>query len=268
MSILKWVGGKRQLLDQLQKSFPGEVKKFYEPFGGSLTVTLRVLEMYPNVEEVHVADINPKLMNLYIQVRDHLSDFEKLFRETMNKNDEYYIMRDRFNFSRDPLEQAVLLFILNKKCFNGLYRVNKKGHFNVPEGKNQVNWEQQISNLKNFSEILNDKRVHLYNMDFKTFFEKFSGTIDDGDLTYIDPPYWETFTGYDGSEFTESDQRYLKDCAATLKGTVVCSNSNTPFTKELYKDFQVQEVNARRSINRNASKRGPTNVEIICVKSS
>ena len=262
MSILKWVGGKKQLVNDLDNHFPTSCKNFFEPFGGSLTVTLHVYEKYPNAK-IYVSDINPKLVNMYLQLKNKPKKFIEAVDLTLKLNEDYAILREKFNSTDNKLEEAILMFILNKKCFNGIYRVNKSGKFNVPEGKNSVDWDRQKENLKTFSNFLNDPRVHIFNDNFRDFFNKHKPKP--GDLVYVDPPYWETFTSYDGNGFTETDQRDLCTLCGSLKCDVVCSNSNTDMIKELYtKNFDVHELEVKRMVNRDPTKR--TGTEVIMVK--
>ena len=264
MSILKWVGGKRQLLTRLEEHVPPVVINFYEPFGGSLTVTLWIMEKYPYIENIYVADSNPKLVNLYTQLKKNPKRFIDVVELQLKLDENYYILRNKFNTTYSKLEEAVLMWILNKKCFNGLYRVNKSGHFNVPEGKNSVSWEQQIENLKKFAVKI--RNVSIECCDFRDFFQKYKPSRND--LVYVDPPYWDTFTSYTSTVFGEQEQRDLHRICSDLQCKVVCSNSNTDFVKELYSNFIIHEVDARRSINRDATKRTPQPVEVIMVSNN
>jgi DNA adenine methylase len=257
------VGGKKQLLDKLQEHFPPDIVNFYEPFGGSLSVTLYVIDKYPSLKNIYVADMNPKLVNLYKHVRNNTKKFIEATELQLKLNEDYYTLREKFNTTQNKLEEAVLMWILNKKCFNGLYRVNKSGKFNVPEGKSNVNWEQQIQNIKIFAEKI--KKVSIETCDFRRFFETYPEP-QRGDLVYVDPPYWDTFTAYTGLEFSEREQRELHKICSNLKCNVVCSNSNTDFIKELYNNFDIHEIEARRSVNSDASKRSPQLVEVIMKK--
>lgn len=262
MSILKWVGGKRQLLSELDKHFPIECNNYYEPFGGSLTVTLHIYEKYPNTN-IHVSDINPKLVNLYTQLKKNPKKFIEVLDLTLQLNEDYSILREKFNTTQHKLEEAVLMFILNKKCFNGIYRVNKSGNFNVPEGKNSVDWDSQKENLKKFSNFLKDPRVHIFNDNFRDFFKKHKPKK--GDLVYVDPPYWDTFTSYDGTGFTETDQKDLCELCKSLKSAVICSNSNTDMIKDIYGEvFDIHVLDVRRTVNRDPTKR--TGTELVIVK--
>lgn len=263
MSILKWVGGKKQLLNRLDEHLPDSVNNFYEPFGGSLTVTMHILERYPNVQNVYVADINSRLINMYLQLKKNPDRFVEALEIILELNENYNAVRERFNSTKNMFEQGVLMFYLNKKCFNGIYRVNKSGGFNVPEGKNSVDWENQKNNLRRFAEVLQDPRIHIINADYRKFFEQHNPKP--GDLVYVDPPYWDTFTSYDGSGFDEADQRDLFDLCKSLDCCVIASNSDKDFIRELYGGhFTIHEVSVRRSVNRNATDRRGT--EVIMLK--
>lgn len=262
MSILKWVGGKRQLLNELDKYFPMTCNNYYEPFGGSLTVTLHVYEKYPNIN-IYVSDINPKLINLYTQLKKNLNKFLEVLDIILALKEDYNVLREKFNTTKNKLEEAVLLFILNKRCFNGIYRVNKLGKFNVPEGKNSIDWDSQKENLKKFSKFLKDPRVHISNSNFRDFFKQYKITVDD--LVYIDPPYWDTFTSYDGTGFSETDQKDLCNICKNIPCNIICSNSNTDMIKEIYGDvFDIHVLDVRRTVNRDPTKR--TGTELVMVK--
>lgn len=266
MSILKWVGGKKQLLSELDKHFPATCNTYYEPFGGSLTVTLHVYEKYPDAQ-IYVSDINSKIINLYTQLKKNTKKFIEVLELILLLDEEYTVLREKFNTTDNKLEEAVRLFILNKRCFNGIYRVNRSGQFNVPEGKNSVDWDSQTENIKKFSKFLRDPRVHILNQNFRDFFTKHKPRP--GELVYVDPPYWETFTAYDGSGFTETDQRDLCDTCKSLNCHVVCSNSNTDMIKEIYGSyFDVHVLNVKRTVNRDPTKRTGSEVLMIkkCVK--
>lgn len=263
LSAIKWVGGKRQLFKTLDSVFPRKIKNFIEPFGGSLSVTLHVLTNY-EVETLHVADINKKLINFYEQIRTDTEAVIESIREFIDADD-YYTARDTFNNEMDPIRSAALFFYINKSCYNGLYRVNLKGGFNVPKGKNNINWDNQIEHLREFARNIQSSKLHLYNMDYESFMEQFK--FSKNDLIYADPPYWNTFAAYDGHGFTKEDQEKLYDICSKARCTVVCSNSNTDFIKELYSPtFSIQDVEATRSINSDKTKRGKAKVEVIMKK--
>lgn len=262
MSVLKWVGSKKQILNELDNYFPPTCNTYYEPFGGSLTVTLHVYKKYPNAK-IYVSDINSKIINLYTQLKNNTEKFIEVLDLIIQINEEYSVLREKFNTTQNKLEEAVLMFILNKKCFNGIYRVNKSGKFNVPEGKNSVDWNSQKENIKKFSNFLKDPRVHICNENFRDFFIKHKPNHND--FVYVDPPYWDTFTSYDGSGFTETEQRDLCNIVKSLKCCVVCSNSNTDMIKEIYEqNFKIHTLNVKRMVNRDPAKR--TGSELIMIK--
>jgi len=267
MSALKWVGGKRQLLRELENKFPKKIKNFYEPFGGSLTVTLYVLENL-ECERIFVSDINTKLINFFNKTIDNVELLIKHIK--IYKDNDYYECRNLFNENQsdNSIEEAALFFYLNKKCFNGIYRVNKHGGYNVPIGRNSVNWENNFNNLRNFSNKIKSNKITIENLNYKKFFEKYTESISEDDLVYIDPPYYDTFVSYDGYGFSEDDQVTLCDTCSKLNCTVIASNSNTEFTRNLYtkNNFNIEEINAYRFINRNGQDRNKKPVEIICVK--
>ena len=263
LSAIKWVGGKRQLFNTLDSVFPKKIKNFIEPFGGSLSVSLHVLTNY-DVGTIHVADINKKLINFYEQIRLDVDNVIEPLQRFIAADD-YYMARDAFNSVTDPIESAALFFYINKCCYNGLYRVNLKGGFNVPKGRNNINWDNQIEHLREFATNIRSSKLHLYNMGYESFMEQFQ--FSEGDFIYADPPYWETFVSYDGHGFKQEDQEKLYDICSKANCTVVCSNSNTDFIKDLYSPvFSVQEVDATRSINSDKTKRGKAKVEVIMKK--
>lgn len=265
MSALKWVGGKKQLLKHFDTLFPKKINNFYEPFGGSLTVTLYVIE---NIEckKIYVSDINSKLINFYKQI---IKDVDTVISKIkILIDEEYYKNRELFNSTTDKIEQAALFFLLNKKCFNGIYRVNKSGNFNVPIGKNSINWENNLSNLINFSEKIKTKKIHIENLNYIDFFKKYKNKMNTEDLVYVDPPYYDTFVSYDGYGFSEEDQKRLCDFCSECPCTVVASNSNTELIKKIYTDnnFVITEIDAYRFINRNGKDRNKKPVEVLCTK--
>jgi DNA adenine methylase len=184
---------------------------------------------------------------------------------------DYYSCRCRFNeITEMTVEQASLFYILNKRCFNGLYRVNKKGLYNVPEGKNKINWDNHYERLLEFSQLLNENSIHIEALSYIDFFEKYKKQFKKGDVIYVDPPYWDTFVSYDGYGFSQQDQENLYNLLKNLKCHVIASNSNTDFIKELYGGggaaFQIEEVEAFRFINSKSDQRNKAPVEVIITK--
>lgn len=257
--FLKWAGGKRQLLPEIRKYVPQKFKTYYEPFVGAGAV---LFDIQPRKAVIN--DINLELINTYKVITTNIDELiEHLHR---HKNDEkhYYKVRDldrTEGFKQlSPVERAARIIFLNKTCFNGLFRVNSQGQFNVPYGKYKNPNIVNETVLRAVHHYLNSNDVSIHNEDFKTVVAKASK----GDFIYFDPPYHpvsdtSSFTGYSLDGFNKDDQIRLRDTFAELdsKGCkVLLSNSATDFIKDLYSDFHIEIVSASRSINSVASKRG------------
>ena len=268
--LVKWAGGKRQLLLELVKRLPKKWETYYEPFvgGGALLIELYKRRM---LKSAVISDLNEELINLYKVVKNYPHELIEMLSSTEFKNekDTYLKLRERFNeIIGNPeysIERAVLFLYLNKHCYNGLWRVNKAGKFNVPFGryKNPSMPSQEL--ILEFSNML--RNVEILNVDF----EEAVSSAHRGDFVYFDPPYQpvsETayFTDYTSGGFDYSEQKRLaKVCKKlTKKGVyVMISNSNTDEIKDLYDNFHISIVNANRFINSRADKRkGATEVII------
>ena len=275
--ILKWAGGKRQLLDELYARFPAEHDRYHEPFvgGGALFFDLEP-------PDATVNDANPRLVNFYEQVRDRperlierLETFEDpesepdpslRFAEETARGREvdcyYYQQRARFNSrpyegSFDPLEEAALLLYLNRTCYNGLYRENADGGFNVPIGRYaNPDWVQR-DRIRRGSEVLTNAAIR--NADFGYVLD----AADPGDLVYFDPPYepmspTANFNEYSAEGFGRDDQRRLLNVAAALDDAgvaVVLSNSGVMYDRYADAGFFVDREGATRAINSDADGR-------------
>ncbi|MFS0879735.1 DNA adenine methylase [Metabacillus niabensis] len=258
--FLKWAGGKRQLLPEIRKYLPEEMTgTYYEPFIGAGAV---LFDVQPSKAVIN--DINSELVNTYLTIRDHIEELLSDLRKHENNSDYFYEIRD---LDRKPIyqelsdvERASRLIFLNKTCFNGLFRVNKKGQFNVPFGKyknpNIVNEDV----VRAVHDYLANNDVTILNGDFADAV----ATAKKGDFVYIDPPYdpvstTSSFTSYSLDGFGRDEQERLRDLVVDLdrRGCkVLLSNSATEYIKDLYKNFQIEIVGATRSINSVASKRG------------
>ena len=268
--VVKWVGGKRQLLNQLIQKLPKEYKNYYEVFVGGGALLFNLAPKNPIIN-----DVNEELLAIYKCLKD--DNLYKLMLEELNKHNKnhseiyYYKIRglDReANFKNEELyKRAGRAIYLNKSCFNGLYRVNSKGFFNVPSGKKE---KVNIYNKDNLDEIHNyfkKNNVVILNKDF----EEATKNAQFGDFVYFDPPYdnWEnkeSFTSYSELNFNKDDQRRLAKCFKQLTDRgVKCmlSNHNTPFINELYKGYNIYVVKAKRLVNSNASGRGAIEEVII-----
>lgn len=267
--FLKWAGGKRQLLPYINRLLPVSFNRYHEPFIGGGAVFFSLAE---NLREQRIppviSDANPHLIDTYLVIRD---DVEKLIKcldrlvkiyKTWVPEAIYYQYRIWFNaIMWSPewrIEKAALFIILNKTGFNGLYRVNRKGEFNVPFGKYKNPSVFDSEHLKYVSKLL--KNTIIYCQDYN----KSLMDAESGDFVYIDPPYTpvsETanFTSYTAEGFTMQDQKNLAKQIRILSNRgVKCmiSQAATDDIKELYKGFFVTEVMARRNINSNGEKRG------------
>lgn len=269
--FLKWAGGKRQLLSEIRKYIPKDINTYYEPFIGAGAV---LFDLQP--DRAVINDINKELVNVYQAVKNDFDELVVYLKEHESKHDEKYFYemrrldRDPEEYARlSPVQKAARIIYLNKTCFNGLFRVNSRGQFNVPFGRyrnpNIVNEEV----LKAVNDYLSfDDRVIILNEDF----EKVVADAQKGDFVYFDPPYdpvsdTSSFTSYSLDGFKRDDQERLRDLCLDLhkRGCrFLLSNSATNFIKEIYEEVNTEEetifhmkiVSATRSINSVASKRG------------
>lgn len=260
-TFVKWAGGKTQLLPQFEPFFPGDFEGYVEPFVGSGAVFFHVKQKF-SPRKVTLSDNNGELINAYKVVRDHLEGLLDLLKEHREKHskDYYYGVRNIDPHTLSEIERAARFLYLNKTCFNGLYRVNSKGKFNVPFGRyknpNIVNEEKLVK----ASSLLDG--VALKHQPF----EDSLNAVNEGDFVYMDPPYdplskTANFTTYTKNSFQEEEQRMLARVSVKMhqKGSkVMLSNSDTKFIRSLYRSsgFKIHEVKARRAINSNARKRG------------
>ena len=255
--IVKWVGGKRQLMFELLKNMPKSYNRYFEPFigGGAL-----FFELQP--ENAYISDMNEELINLYSVVRDNVcelvSDLNKhevskeYFLEIRNldRTDEYK------NLSN--VQRASRFIYLNRTCFNGLYRVNSQGQFNVPFGNYKNPRIVDKNNLLNCSELL--KNTEIKCADFSEILTK----VKKSDFVYFDPPYvplneTSSFTSYTKDGFDMDMQFKLKEVCDELDSMGVMfmlSNSDTKFVNKLYSNYEIKKVFASRAVNANAEGRG------------
>ena len=261
--FVKWAGGKRQLLAELEKSFPKQFGTYFEPFLGGGALLFDLLAKKPNLK-CSVSDLNSDLVLAYVTIRDKLGRLiESLENHSKNyhKDSTGYYYEVRKQEPKSQIEKVSRLLFLNKTCFNGLYRVNSKGKFNVPLGRytnpNIVNRE----NLTTVSKFLQSDKIKISCRDF----ESILNDAKKGDFVYFDPPYQPVsdtanFTSYTHRDFTEDDLQRLADLANQLdsKGCyVLLSNSNTKIVKKLFssKKWKVKEISVNRAINSNSQKR-------------
>lgn len=279
--FIKWVGGKSQLIEQLDALLPADFGKwdnvtYIEPFVGGGAMLFYMLQRYPNIRRAIINDINPDLSTCYRTVRDcpeelikSLSEIERIYLSLNSEEDKktfYMSARERYNHKDlSPIENTTLFFFLNRTCFNGLYRVNKKGLYNVPFGKYTNPTICDSSTIRKDSELL--QRVEILTGDFEDTFAFAQGNT----LFYFDPPYrplsdTSSFNDYTKEAFNDEAQIRLKSFCDRVHGAgfhFMLSNSdckgkneNDNFFDVLYSSYQIERVWASRCINANPSKRG------------
>lgn len=267
--FVKWAGGKRQIMNEIMKYVPFNYNTYYEPFVGGGAV---FFELAP--KKAVLNDFNKELINVYECIKDE-SKFEKmcveLNRHEANHSEEYYysvrnLDRDKKSFNKiADYKRAARTIYLNKACFNGLYRVNSKNEFNVPFGKKAKVNTYEGQNLGVVHCILNFNDIKLLSTDF----EEAVKTAKKGDFIYFDPPYdsdTSTFNSYTEEGFGKKEQERLAKLYKKLSDRgcyVMLSNHNTKLVRELYKDFNIHVIKAKRNINANGKKRGKVEEVII-----
>lgn len=286
--FLKWAGGKTQLISEIERGLPIEIKKnnftYIEPFIGSGALLFWMINNYPNMKKAVINDINVDLINTYKiivskpkELISILEQFQCEYHELENEPEqlkEYYYNK-RFIYNEREEEktgQAALFIFLNRTCFNGLYRVNRKNEFNVPMGSYKKPTICDANNLIACSEAL--KKVEILCGDYEN-------TLNEADINsffYFDPPYkplskTSSFNSYAKDEFNDDEQYRLRNFCLKIQALGhkwMLSNSDVnndltgnDFFDELYTGFNINRVKARRNINANSSKRGELNELII-----
>lgn len=257
--FLKWAGGKRRMLVDIRSCVPEKFGRYYEPFVGAGAL---LFDLQP--EEAVINDINKELMNVYRVIQSDVEGLIEDLKKHRNEKDYYYKIRD-LDLSGDykrmsDLGKASRIIYLNKTCFNGLFRVNKEGHFNVPFGKYSRPNIVNERTLRGVSHYFRENRVKMLTADFA---EAVDGA-GNGDFIYLDSPYdplstTSYFTSYSLDGFSRRDQIRLRDLFVDLDrrgALVLMSNSATPFIKDMYHDFHITFSSASRVINADGSKRG------------
>ncbi len=262
--FLKWPGGKRQLLGELLKRLPREYNRFFEPFVGGGALFFKIKPNYG-----YISDINPDLINLYEVIQNNVEELIKSLKKHKNTEKYFYELRgtDRFDEYKywSKVEKASRLIYLNKTCFNGLYRMNSDGYFNVPFGFYKNPKIVDEDNLIACSALL--KKTEITSASFEAVERK----ARKGDFVYFDPPYvplnkTSSFTKYYKDDFDLDSQFALREvCDKLTKRGVyyMLSNSYTETVKDLYKNYNAKIVKASRAINCKAEGRGKINELII-----
>ncbi|MES2387068.1 MAG: DNA adenine methylase [Bacteroidota bacterium] len=250
--FLKWAGGKRQLLPELRRHLPVSFNRYYEPFIGAGAL---LFDLQPGHAVIN--DINPELINCYRIIRDQPAELLADLSLHLNEPDYFYAMRslDRSTAYSElsPVQRASRIIYLNKTCFNGLFRVNSRGEFNAPFGRYKKPAIINEAVILAVSQYLQHSAVEILNTDFKEAVK----TARRNDFVYFDPPYdplsdTSSFTGYSRSAFGHPEQERLRDLFEhlTAKGVkLMLSNSSTAFIRDLYRDYNIVTVQARRNIN-------------------
>lgn len=259
MPFLKWVGGKRQLMSDIEPLIPSKISTYYEPFIGGGAV---LFNQQP--KKAVINDYNSELINVYEVVRDQVEELIEDLATHKNESEYFYSIRvqDREEGFEElsPLKRASRVIYLNKTCFNGLYRVNSSGEFNTPFGRYKSPNIVNEPVLRAVSKYLQNNDIDLLSGDFEDVLKN----ARRGAFVYLDPPYdpvskSSNFTGYVEGGFGADQQERLRDVCVRLdrKGVkFLLSNSATRLIKDLYRDFEIIEVGAKRHINSVASKRG------------
>ena len=280
--FLKWAGGKGQLLSQLSEYLPTRISTepftYIEPFVGGGAMLFYMLQHFSNIKKAVINDVNEDLILTYRIIKDDvetlITNLDRLEKNYLAITDQegrsqvFYEVRERYNqHIGDRIERASQLLFLNKTCFNGLFRVNRRGQFNVPFGKyaNPTICNARI--LRADSELLQSARVEIYQGDYNKTIDHIEGLT----FVYLDPPYrpldaTSSFTAYAKGDFNDDDQRALAAFCHQLterrclwmESNADCSakNPEDTFFEDLYKNYRIERVYASRAINANPSKRG------------
>lgn len=287
--FIKWAGGKGQLLPTIREFYPSElgksIKKYCEPMVGAGAVLFDILNTY-EIDEVYICDTNIQLINVYKVIQNNVEQLVELLlkyeNEHLMRNDEerkeyYYKQRERYNSEiqksdeNNSLTRAGLFIYLNKTCFNGLYRVNKKGLYNVPMGSYKNPKICDKDNLERVASLL--KKVTILEGDYSNV----KNMVDENTFVYFDPPYrpltkTSEFTSYNAEEFNDMEQIRLSEFIKSIDyAKVMISNSdpknvdeNDNFFDDLYCGMNINRVFANRAINSNGSGRGKISELLIC----
>lgn len=259
--FIKWAGGKRQILDQIVPHFPTEFDHYFEPFLGGGAV---LLHLQP--AKASVSDVNAEIINAFQMIKDKPQALIKKIKSMKNNETNFYKIRKQKPSKLSSLARAARFIYLNKTCFNGLYRENSKGEFNVPFGHMKNATILDPVNALALSKYLNQNDIKFTCADYRQILLQAKA----GDFVYFDSPYYPltktSFTKYFKTDFSQKDHQDLAEVFKTLtdRGVkVLMSNSNTKFIKNLYKGFTIIEVEARRSINSQGKGRKKAKIEVL-----
>lgn len=265
--VVKWVGGKRQLISDLKPLLPKRIATYCEPFvgGGAL-----LFELQPKT--VYINDINKELIQVYTVIRNDVEALIAELQKFKNEADYFYTVRDwdrdeeKYSSLSETLKAARILY-LNKTCYNGLYRVNSAGEFNSPFGYYRNPNIVNAPTLRAVSSYLNTATVHLTSLNYMEVLQ----ALPKDTFVYLDPPYdpvsdTSSFTGYSKGGFSREDQIRLRECCDGLNKRglkFMLSNSATDFIKEQYAAYNITIVQAKRAVNSIAAKRGEIDEVVV-----
>ena len=273
--FVKWAGGKGQLISEIIKFIPSSFERYFEPFLGGGAIFFYLVSIQNRRFSSFLSDTNDELITAFLVIRDSVEELIQLLkhheREYNTSRQEYYY-KLRSSKPITGIEREQTRFIaLNKTCYNGLYRVNKKGIFNVPMGRYKNPLICDVVNLRNISIALKNSNSRLKVADYQKILIE---NAEEGDFIYLDPPYspvspTANFTGYTNIGFNNNDQVLLAELFKKLDNRgckILLSNSNTQLIKKLYREFssRSKEIEANRAINSKASKRSGHHELLIC----
>lgn len=262
--ILKWAGGKTQMLEEIISRMPVQYENYIEPFIGGGALFFRLCD-----NNSIIADSNPELINMYCQVAEHCDEVIETLKDYKNEEEVYYEVRAKDWKECTKIEAAARMIYLNRTCFNGLYRLNKKGLFNTPFGKYKNPKICNEEKLRVASKVLNQATIVCG--DYLDVLRKYAKC---GDFIFLDPPYVPIsenadFKRYTKEQFYESDQRNLAkevDRLVELGCKVMLTNSNHPLVHELYGKYKLEIIQTKRNINSRGDKRKGEDVIVTTYK--
>lgn len=265
--VLKWVGGKRQLLESFRPLLPKKINRYCEPFVGGGALLFR---LQPKIS--YINDVNPELIRVYTVIKENVDDLIRELGTFKNTSEHFYSVRDwdrdkEYYAKLSDVQKAARVLYLNKTCYNGLYRVNNAGEFNSPYGNYRNPNIINAPVLRAVSAYFNSADVHISAGDYAKVLQN----LPKGTFVYLDPPYdpvseTANFTGYSRGGFTRDDQVRLREHCDDLNTRGIkfmLSNSATDFITDQYKDYNITIVRAKRSINSVGSKRGDVDEVVI-----
>lgn len=270
--VIKWAGGKRNIMDQILEHFPTEFNNYHEPFLGGASVVMEMTNRgLLKDKSVYISDLMEPLTNVYSVIRDSVDELIGELKRPNYSNDKesFLIKRTRFNEIKKKIQEhrvecAALFLYLNRTCYNGMYRENNSGGYNIPFGTQKTPLICNGGLLRKVSGWLN-QGVTLRNCGYEEM------TVKNGDFIYMDPPYYGTFTGYNKESFGEREQEKLRDFYKLLSEMgckVALSNSNHEFIRKIYSDIpsvKFIEIQVKRMINSKADERKNVLTELLIV---